>query len=523
MQTGLIAFDVISKINGMNIDLRSVVREYSLTTDEIAIEELLRIVKQFDFKARVKNISPDEILNNGYPLPAVILKKDNSYSVLLKINKDEKRCLIYSIENNQTKDITYTELEELSDNNFIILSHKIINSKIKFGFKWFFNEILTYKQVMTEVMIGSFIVQLFGLVTPLFTQVILDKVIVHRSLITLNVLAFAFVVVMIFELLLNFSRKYIFLHTASKIDAKLGAKLFKHLFNLPFTYFENRKVGNIITRVRELDQIREFITNKSVSVILDLFFSFVFIIMMLIYSRVLTFVVLGFVTLIAILYLIITPELRERLEKKFQMGAQSNSYLVESVTGIQTVKSLAVEGSMQKRWEDYLANYINSSFKLSNMGNIASALSNMLQKGMTICILYIGVKLVIKNELTIGQLIAFQMFSNQFSAPVLRLVNLWNEFQQCLLGIDRLGDILNSPVEVQSSSSITLPKIEGLVKFDKICFKYSPNSPYAVNNFNFTVKPGMNIGIVGRSGSGKSTITKLIQRLLPSKRRNNFY
>lgn len=362
-------------------------------------------------------------------------------------------------------------------------------------------------------MLGSFIVQLFGLVTPLFTQVILDKVIVHRSLITLDVLAFAFVVVMVFELLLNFSRKYIFLHTACKIDAKLGAKLFKHLFALPFTYFENRKVGNIITRVRELDQIREFITSKSVSVILDLFFSFIFIIMMFLYSPLLTFIVLAFVLVIALLYIIITPELRSRLESKFQMGAQSNSYLVESVTGIQTVKSLAIEGGMQKKWEDYLAKYINSSFKLANMSNFAGALSGMLQKAMTISILYFGVKLVIDNKLTIGQLIAFQMFSNQFSAPVLRLVNLWNEFQQCLLGVDRLGDILNNPVEVQSSQSITLPQIEGSVKFDNICFKYSPNSPYVISNFSYFVRPGMSVGIVGRSGSGKSTITKLIQRL----------
>ncbi len=318
MQTGLIAFDVIAKIGGVSVDLRSVVREYSLGADEIKLEELLLIAKRFDFKARVKNISPDEIIKGDYPLPAVILQKDDSYSVLLKINKEEKRCLIYSVSDNQTKDIDFTTLEDICGNNFIILSHKLINQKIRFGFKWFFNEILTYKQIILEVMIGSFIVQLFGLVTPLFTQVILDKVIVHRSIITLNVLAFAFVVAMIFELLLNFSRKYIFLHTASKIDAKLGAKLFKHLFALPFTYFENRKVGNIITRVRELDQIREFITNKSVSVILDVFFSFVFIIMMFIYSRVLTFVVLGFITLIAILYLIITPELRERLEKNFK-------------------------------------------------------------------------------------------------------------------------------------------------------------------------------------------------------------
>lgn len=513
MQTGLIAFDAVAKINRISLDLRSIIREHSINDEEIEVEELLRIMKQFDFKAKVKHINAEKIFKENYPFPAIIINRDNTYSVLLKINNEAQRVLILDIKEGKSKDISYDELEELTDNKFIILAHNLINSQIKFGFKWFFKEILTYKQVIAEVMLGSFIVQLFGLVTPLFTQVILDKVIVHRSLMTLDVLAFAFVAVMIFELLLNFSRKYIFLHTASKIDAKLGAKLFKHLFSLPFTYFENRKVGNIITRVRELDQIREFITNKSISVILDLFFSFVFLIMMLIYSRILTFIVILFVIVIGLLYLIITPELRERLEKKFQMGAQSNSYLVESVTGIQTVKSLAIEGSMQKKWEDYLAKFISSSFQLSNMGNIANAFSNMLQKAMTIAILYFGVKLVISNKLTIGQLIAFQMFSNQFSGPVLRLVNLWNEFQQCLLGIDRLGDILNTPVEIQPSQSITLPHINGAVKFDNICFKYSPNAPYAITNFKFFIKPGMSVGLVGRSGSGKSTITKLIQKL----------
>ena len=510
MQTGLIAFDAVAKINRISLDLRSIIREHSINDEEIEVEELLRIMKQFDFKAKVKHINAEKIFKENYPFPAIIINRDNTYSVLLKINNEAQRVLILDIKEGKSKDISYDELEELTDNKFIILAHNLINSQIKFGFKWFFKEILTYKQVIAEVMLGSFIVQLFGLVTPLFTQVILDKVIVHRSLMTLDVLAVA---VMIFELLLNFSRKYIFLHTASKIDAKLGAKLFKHLFSLPFTYFENRKVGNIITRVRELDQIREFITNKSISVILDLFFSFVFLIMMLIYSRILTFIVILFVIVIGLLYLIITPELRERLEKKFQMGAQSNSYLVESVTGIQTVKSLAIEGSMQKKWEDYLAKFISSSFQLSNMGNIANAFSNMLQKAMTIAILYFGVKLVISNKLTIGQLIAFQMFSNQFSGPVLRLVNLWNEFQQCLLGIDRLGDILNTPVEIQPSQSITLPHINGAVKFDNICFKYSPNAPYAISNFKFFIKPGMSVGLVGRSGSGKSTITKLIQKL----------
>ena len=338
-QTGLIAFDVVSKINGINIDLRSVIRKYALSDSEIEVSEFLRVVKEFDFKAKIKNFSPDNFVKD-YPLPSIILNSDGSYSVLLKLDDKNKKGLIFSPVENKTKEISYEQIGE----NFIVLTHKIINQKIKFGFKWFFNEILTYKQVILEVLLGSFIVQLFGLVTPLFTQVILDKVIVHRSLITLNVLAFAFVAVMVFELLLNFARKYIFLHTACKIDAKLGAKIFNHLFALPFTYFEHRKVGNIITRVRELDQIREFITNKSISVILDLFFSFVFVIMMFLYSPLLTFAALGFVAAISLLYLIITPELRERLEKMFQIGAQSKSYLVESVAGRQSVTSLAIEG-----------------------------------------------------------------------------------------------------------------------------------------------------------------------------------
>ncbi len=366
---------------------------------------------------------------------------------------------------------------------------------------------------MAEVLTGSFIVQLFGLVTPLFTQVILDKVIVHRTMTTLDVLAVAFIAVVIFEFILNVTRNYIFIHTANKIDAKLGAKLFRHLFSLPFVYFESRKVGNIVARVRELDTIREFITNKSVSVLIDLFFSLVFVVIMFVYSVKLTLVFIGFVVLVGTLYLTVTPELRKRLENKFQMGAQANSYLVESVTGIQTVKSLALEGSMQKRWEDNLGRYVQSSFRLATMSNVAGAVSGTFQRLMTIVVLYLGVKLVIDNQLTIGQLIAFQMFAGQFTGPFLRLVNLWNEFQQALLSVDRISDILNNPIELRSGKDITLPKLAGSVRFDNVSFKYAADSPYALERMSFDIKPGMSVGLVGRSGSGKSTITKLIEKL----------
>lgn len=511
MQTGLITFEVIAKINGIDVDLRSISREYGLSEGEVPKDELLRIMKNSDFKAKLKNMSLEE--TKKYPIPAIFLLKNESYGVVLKINYDESKCLIFIPEEKISREVTYEEFNTISTGELIFLSHKMMNTQIKFGFKWFYMEILKYKRIMGEVMLGSFVVQLFGLITPLFTQVILDKVIVHRSMSTLQVLGVAFIAVAIFEFLLNLSRNYIFMHTANKIDAKLGAKLFKHLFALPFVYFESRKVGNIIARIRELDQIRDFITNKSVSVIIDLFFSSVFLIVMFMYSRILTFVVMGIVALIAVLYITVTPELRERLNNKFQMAAQSNSYLVESVTGVQTVKSLSIEGTMQKKWEGYLGEYVRSGFNLSVMSSAAGSLSGLFQKLMTIAILWIGVTLVIKNQLTIGQLIAFQMFANQFISPVMRLVNLWNEFQQVLLGVDRLGDILNHPVEITSEKAITLPKINGSVRAENLCFKYTPNGPMVIDRVGFNVQPGQCVGIVGRSGSGKSTITKLIQRL----------
>ena len=510
--SGLISLEIVARMNNTDIDNRSVVREYGINSADIEPEEIIRIAKNKGFKVKKKNFKLDDITEK-YPLPAILRLKDNSYIVLLALKKNENKALTLTPLQKHPVPYTYEELQEKMQDYVIILSHKNANSDVKFGFKWFFNEIFKYKKIIGQVLLGSFVVQLFGLVTPLFTQVILDKVLVNRTISTLDVLAFAFIVVAIFELLLNLSRNYIFIHTTNKIDAKLGAKLFKHLFRLYYVYFENRQVGNIVARVRELDRIREFITDKSVSVLIDAFFSLVFLAVMFVYSPKLTFISLGFLAIIAVIYVMITPELRARLEEKFQMGAQSNSYLVESVTGVQTVKSLAIEGSMFRKWEDKLGQYLKSSFNLAIMGNFTGSICGFLQKGMTIGILYVGVMLVIENKLTIGQLIAFQMFSGQFAAPMLRLVGLWNEFQQTLLAVDRIGDILNSPLEMQSGNAITLSHVKGDIKIENLSFRYNVEAPMVLNNINLDIKAGDKIGFVGRSGSGKSTIAKLIQRL----------
>lgn len=511
MQTALTIFDCINRLNGINIEVQSVIREYAINDEELTPIEFLRILKNNDYRAKIKACKIDDL--KKYPVPIIFILKNKSYGLLLGINYEESKALLFLPSQKNSIEMTFENFHQISSGEFIIFRHKTFNSKIKFGFRWFFDEILRFKQVIAEVLLGSFVVQLFGLITPLFTQVILDKVIVHRSMTTLNVLAVSFIVIAVFEFILNITRNYIFLHTANKIDAKLSAKLFKHLFSLPFSYFENRKVGNIIARVRELDSVRDFITNKAVSVIIDTIFCTLFFVMMLIYSVKLAFITLGFILVIGIIFVTITPELRVRLENKFQMSAQSNSYLVESTTGVQTVKSLAIEGSMQKKWEEYISKYVNSSFNLSILSNISGNLSGFLQKLMTISILFFGVKLVIENKLTIGQLIAFQMFSNQLIGPIMRLLNLWNEFQQTLLAVDRLGDILNNPIEIESSKDITLPGLKGEITFENVSFKYTPSSQTVLKNISFDIKRGTSIGIVGQSGSGKSTITKLIQRL----------
>lgn len=511
MYSALVALEVVGQLNKVAIDSKAIIKRHALVNEEPTIQQLLRIAKGEDFKSKLKKLTLSTL--SKYPLPAIARLKDGMYVTILKVDIDKEELLLYDKQNNQPYTKPFEEFKKIANDEVIILKHKTANDQIKFGFIWFYNQIMNYKKIVGEILLASFVVQLFGLVTPLFTQVILDKVLVHQSLSTLNVIAVAFGAVIIFELLLNLVRNYIFIHTTSKIDSKLGSKLFFHLISLPLVYFENRKVGNIIARVRELDQIREFIANKSVTVILDVLFSFVFVIMMFMYSVKLTLIAIGFVFVIGMLYFFITPELRRRLEEKFQMGAQSNSYLVESVTGMQTVKSLAIEGSMQKKWEGYLSSYVQSGFKLTNLSNTLSSLSTLLQKLMTLSILYFGVGLVIDQQLSVGQLIAFQMFANQFSNPILRLVGLWNEFQQTLLSVDRLGDILNSPTENVNKKAITLPSVAGNVKFENVSFKYNPNAPQVLNRFTLDVKPGESIGLVGRSGSGKSTLTKLIQRL----------
>ncbi|MFN2184343.1 MAG: type I secretion system permease/ATPase, partial [Anaerolineae bacterium] len=348
----------------------------------------------------------------------------------------------------------------------------------------------------------------------LFFQVVIDKVLVHRGLTTLDVLAIGLLAVSVFEVVLTGLRTYLFSHTTNRIDVTLGAKLFDHLLRLPLAYFKARRVGDSVARVRELETIRNFITGSGLTVVIDLFFTVVFFAVMYYYSPTLTWIVWGAIPFYVLLSLFVTPVLRRRLDEKFARGAENQAFLVESVTGVETLKAMAVEPQMQRRWEEQLAAYVSASFRTANLGNIASQIAGLINKVTTVLILWIGATLVMKNDLSVGQLIAFNMLAGRVSGPILRLVQLWQDFQQAGISVQRLGDILNTPTEPgYNPGRATLPALQGEVRFEHVSFRYAPDRPKVLDDIDLQVRPGEVIGIVGHSGSGKSTLTKLVQRL----------
>ncbi len=374
----------------------------------------------------------------------------------------------------------------------------------RFDITWFLGAIHKYRHLLGEVLVASFFLQLLALVSPLFFQVVIDKVLVHRSMSTLDVLVIGLLGISIFEAILGTLRTYLFAHTTNRIDVELGARLFRHLLALPIAYFQARRVGDSVARVRELENIRQFLTSSALTLVIDLFFTFVFIAVMFYYAPLLTFVVLGAFPIYIAISVGATPAFRRRLDEKFRRGAENQAFLVESVTGVE----------MQRRWEEQLAGYVAASFRVISLNNTASQAVQLVNKVTVVLILYFGAKLVIEGNLSVGELVAFNMLASRVSAPVLRLAQMWQDFHQARLSVARLGDILNTMPEPSfSPGRAALPAIRGQVTFEHVTFRYRVDASEILHDVSFSVSPGQVVGIVGSSGSGKSTLAKLVQRL----------
>ena len=384
----------------------------------------------------------------------------------------------------------------------------------KFGVSWFLTAMSKYRTLLAEVLMASLFVQIFALMTPLVFQVVIDKVLTHRSLSTLDVLALALAALAVFEVVLSAMRHYLFSHTTSRLDLELGSKLFRHLMRLPMSYFESRRAGDTVARVRELDNARAFLTGQALTSWIDLLFAAVYLVVMFYYSPMLTGIVLAALPVFFAASWVVTPILRKNLEDKFSLGAENQAFLVETVTSMETLKGQAVEPQWQRQWDRRLGEYVQSSFQAGHIGNATNQFIGFASKVLTVLLLWFGAKAVIDGDLTVGGLIAFNMLSGRVNAPILKLASLWQEFTQMKVSIKRLGEIMDAPAEpgFQAQRAVP-PDVRGAVTFDHVGFRYQPNGREVLSDVSFEVKPGEIIGIVGVSGAGKTSLLRLIQRL----------
>jgi ATP-binding cassette, subfamily B, bacterial HlyB/CyaB len=384
-----------------------------------------------------------------------------------------------------------------------------------FGFRWFYAELTRHRRVWRDVLLASLFIQVIALATPLCSQVIIDKVIVHQTTSTLLVIAFALAIFVVFGGALGWIRQYLISHTGNRVDAVLGAAVFRHMMRLPLRYFEHRPTGVLAARLNGVETIREFLSGAAITLLLDLPFLLLFLALMFFYSVWLSLVTLGILALVVGLSIAVAPQLRERLNVQFMLGARNQAFVTEFVAGLETAKSLQMEPQLERRYEAYLGAYLEANFATRQLGNTYNALASGLEQVLNMTILCLGAWLVMRGQdFTVGMLVAYQMFASRVSQPMLKLVGLWQQFQQATIAVRRLGDIMNVPMEPWTVTPARDADGAGAFEFRGVGFRYAHDRPYVLHNFDLSVAPGECVVVMGPSGAGKSTLTKLLQGFL---------
>ena len=519
------ALQAVAALHQRPFDAALVARQLPPPHDE---NILIHAAQQLGFRAAPHDASSDSLAT--LPLPALLRLHplgSSTFALLLRVEHGEAVWLRQG--ESEPVRISIDEVASAFDGCCYLFKPEdapltdpdAVRAAPAFGFRWFIPELLRHRKVWREVLAASLVLQLLALGLPLFTQAVIDKVVVHRTESTLVALAIGMAVFMLFTALLSWVRQFLILHTGNRVDAVLGADAFGHLLRLPVSYFQHRPTGVVAARLNGVESIREFIASAAIGLMLDLPFLLICLAVMLWYSTPLTFIVLGVLSIIALLSLLVAPVFRSRLNQQFLLGARNQAFLTEYIAGFETVKSLQLEPQLEKRYADYLAAYLQSGFLTRQIANSYQVTANTLEQLMTLLVLVGGAWLVMHPDqaglaagtasaFTIGMLVAFQMFASRLSQPMLRMVGLWQQFQQARLAVQRLGDVMNAPCEPYSLVPARALQPRGEIELEAASFRYGPALPPLYSNVHLRIEAGKIIAIMGPSGCGKSTLTKLL-------------
>ncbi|MGO9421568.1 ABC transporter transmembrane domain-containing protein, partial [Roseiarcus sp.] len=462
LDSGLTALALVAGHYRIAADPMQLKHQLALTGRMADAEDIVRGAKLLQLKSRIlTKVTPRRLAS--IPYPALIGLQSGGFALIAVGSAKGLGRLIDPIARS-VREMTVEEIAKLSSGEVVLVTRRLGGAGVDpntFGFRWFWPSILRYKRPLGHVLVASLFVQLFALATPIFFQLVVDKVLVHKGVSTLVVLVIGMVTLGLFETVLQFLRSYTLSHTTNRIDVELGRRLFHHLFRLPLAYFETRAAGQTVARMRELETIRSFLTGQGLTALIDLVFTLVFIGVMFVYSVKLTLVVLVSIPVYVLIAAVLRPILREQINERFNRGARSQQFLVESIVGAQTLKAASVEPMMQAQWEERLASYVSKSFDAGVTGALGQNMIQYVSKVTTALILFIGAQSVIAGSMSVGELIAFNMIASQVVQPILRLSQLWQDFQQVQVSVARLGDILNAPPEPVPQNLLTLPPPRG--------------------------------------------------------------
>ena len=510
----LACFQMISKI--LNVPIRKdsiekILRDFISRGAKIDIQLIAEILSNLGLHVSKGQIPPHMAFRLQTPC---VIKWKNSFALIIR--SSQEGILIASPVDGLIS-LSSEKIESFFEEGIsILLIEKTTETpQVVFNLNWLWSAIKKYRLVLVQVLVASFIVQLFTLGNPLLIQVIIDKVISQRSLDTLQVLGIALLFVTLLEGILGSLKTFLFAETTNRIDQRLGSEVIDHLLRLPLNYFDKRPVGELGSRIDELEKIREFLTGQALTTILDAIFSVIYILVMFIYSSLLTFVALLVVPIQIFITLLGAPLFRRQYRQSAEENAKTKSHLIEVITSIQTVKSQNIETISRWKWQQLYSKYISRTFERTISGTLIGQLSQVLQKISQLLVLWIGATLVLKGQLTLGQLIAFRIISSYVTQPLLRLSSIWQNIQELKVSFERLGDVIDTPQESNEvdKQKITMPPIKGYVSFENVIFAFTKNNSNVLNSVSFNIEKGQFVGIVGESGSGKSTLMKLLSRL----------